>query len=1259
MSALGRKVLDLAEQQGLLDGKAIAELRKQVAESKFVITPEAIAKVLVDHGHLTPFQARKLVSQALGDEPDPVEQRVAEKPKPKPPPRPVEDLTFADAIPDVKAVRPVEPAPKPTEQPLARQPAPRELEAKTPETSKSVPQKLTGAPGQIIVNKSEAKPVAPLQPPVEGSTADDFVELKSLDPAPHTRGNRWKTDSGAELNETVELTPIDLNEPALTPLPPVDLVPIDDLFAGESVPIEPAAPAPAGRPPAAKTPASKGSSARPSKPIPSTTDLLKPIAPLTPLTPLKPVARATKSVWDSPLMLIGGGSLGIILVLFALLFYALTRGSAAELFSKGEEEYRAGNYGNAIAIYEKFLKQYPEDPSASLARVRRGMANLRQVTDTGKNPRVGLEMAKQVLPTIETEEKFAEARSELATILPDIAEGFATQAAQTEDPARKSELVKLAGDSLALVNNPAYLPASLRKDREGRISRIVDKLKSAERGIQEEKDLLSTVEGIAKLTEKGEAAAAYELQDTLLRTYPGLATNPQLVAAIRQVGEKERELVKATSGGPAPFKTDHPATSERVILSYRDGAAAAGAAGEPVFLLLEGGIYGVDAASGRVLWRRFVGYETTNLPLSVGAGAKADAVFIDGQRHELVRIKGSTGELIWRQKLSGDALGPVVAGNRILLTTHRGLVMAIEAATGEIAASAQLPQGAVVAPAVRQAKIYQLGEHSTLFVLEANSLACQETVYLGHEAGELFVPPVAVLDQVLIVTSPADDYSQIQVLSPDAKTKKLAPFGKPQRLKGRIIAPLVTSAARAAAMTDMGQVTVYDVDPAGAQEHIRLVAGLDASEPTPRHGYCELDRNRLWVSGHRNTMFEIQSSLSQLSRKWTENHDDAFVAPPKLQGEMLVTARRRSGMPAVIVEGVRAATGGETVWTTHVAAPISAMVATENNAAVTALTAECRLYAIGGDAFKTGQASETFFSPDVKNASVLDQPFLSGDGQTLVWTEAQGGGRIFSYHVGTGGKPTSVTPPAKVAAGAIAALGGIVAPLTNGSVALLGSSSDASATPFLPPLVPEALPQWTRPAALADGAGFVISDGRGAVYAVTKRDQPKPQLIAAGESTVLNPIVSPLVLAGSTVVGVMRQESTDALAGFDSRGKSVFEPVPLEGRVEGGPFVVGGIVLVAAEPDGLVCIGGDGRVRWQQPPENGFLAGSPLALPEGDLLVAYQSGVVCRLDAATGKELSRREIGEPLAGPALIWKSQAYLSGSDGIVHRISIPPRP
>src|SRR5437763_6911890 len=112
MSAIGKKVLDLAEQQGLLDVKAIAELRRQVAESKFIVTPEAIAKVLVDHGHLTPFQARKLVSQAVGPEPEPPVPAPVQRPVKK---EPVEDLTFADeaATPDAGTIdlEPDEPEP--------------------------------------------------------------------------------------------------------------------------------------------------------------------------------------------------------------------------------------------------------------------------------------------------------------------------------------------------------------------------------------------------------------------------------------------------------------------------------------------------------------------------------------------------------------------------------------------------------------------------------------------------------------------------------------------------------------------------------------------------------------------------------------------------------------------------------------------------------------------------------------------------------------------------------------------------------------------------------------------------------------------------------------------------------------------------------------------------------------------------------------------------------------------------------------------
>ena len=158
--------------------------------------------------------------------------------------------------------------------------------------------------------------------------------------------------------------------------------------------------------------------------------------------------------------------------------------------------------------------------NASLARVRRGMARLRQVTDDGKNPRGwAWKRPTRCCRRSRTEEKFAEARSELATILPDIADGFATQASQTSDPTRKARVGQTRPARRShCVNNPAYLPASLRKDREGHIGRIVDKLKAAERGIQQDQDLAAAVENIAAAAEKGNAAGAYELQAGLLPT---------------------------------------------------------------------------------------------------------------------------------------------------------------------------------------------------------------------------------------------------------------------------------------------------------------------------------------------------------------------------------------------------------------------------------------------------------------------------------------------------------------------------------------------------------------------------------------------------------------------------------------------------------------------------------------------------------------------------------------------------------------------
>ncbi|MEZ6137310.1 MAG: hypothetical protein R3C53_20675 [Pirellulaceae bacterium] len=58
-----KKFIDLLESQQLLSEEIVSELRRQVAESKSKLSPELLAKLLVDNGHLTKFQATKIISQ--------------------------------------------------------------------------------------------------------------------------------------------------------------------------------------------------------------------------------------------------------------------------------------------------------------------------------------------------------------------------------------------------------------------------------------------------------------------------------------------------------------------------------------------------------------------------------------------------------------------------------------------------------------------------------------------------------------------------------------------------------------------------------------------------------------------------------------------------------------------------------------------------------------------------------------------------------------------------------------------------------------------------------------------------------------------------------------------------------------------------------------------------------------------------------------------------------------------------------------------
>lgn len=90
MQKTAKQFLDLLESQQLLAPDILGELRRQVGESKSRLTSELIARLLVDNGHLTKFQATKLIAELNVVSP----KGPATSTKP-----PSDDLGFAEDLP--------------------------------------------------------------------------------------------------------------------------------------------------------------------------------------------------------------------------------------------------------------------------------------------------------------------------------------------------------------------------------------------------------------------------------------------------------------------------------------------------------------------------------------------------------------------------------------------------------------------------------------------------------------------------------------------------------------------------------------------------------------------------------------------------------------------------------------------------------------------------------------------------------------------------------------------------------------------------------------------------------------------------------------------------------------------------------------------------------------------------------------------------------------------------------------------------------
>jgi outer membrane protein assembly factor BamB len=1095
--------------------------------------------------------------------------------------------------------------------------------------------------GLITLAQAQAKLTqpAPVEPPVEEELTltplESLEELQELTPVEETPAPKRKASPAAKTSQPAQRK--SSSPKAVTPA------------ADELVELEPVA---AGRGDQmgllSGGPALTGDGG----PLLATKKKRKLSNLLGPSEPKK--LKKGQSEWESPFLLFGGGALLLLIIIGAGVFFLYLRGSGDQQFKLAEDAYRGGSYTQAIENYTAYLEKNPKHPSVSLAKVHRGLSRLKQATQSSDFSHA-LKQSQIVLAEIEQEKEFPEARLELRSILPDIAEGLAKDASKQKETAAVKAKLAETEEALKLVMKPNYIPQS--QVPMPRITSIREVMAAVARNIEREAELTSTLERMKTATEKQDIPAAYAARKQLLKTYPDLAENESLGATILTVAAAEKSAIQLSNDErPAESKEAPSALVGAVALAART-APKSDASGPPATLLAEGAVYAFDSGSGKLLWRRHVGLDSPVAPLPVDASDGSDVLVVDSARNELVRVASKTGQLTWRQPIGERIAGASVLGPQAIVTTFGGKLLAVELKSGAILRSATLPQGARLGSAASASlgRAYQVGEQSTLYVFDKD-LACHQAFYLGHDLGTIAVLPILLPKHVLIAENRGSKSSILYALSL-GENGKIDKVVQKVEVPGHILTPPVVADRKLVMMSDSGDIKVMSATASNPEQPLADLAiqpAASGAQKLLRHLLVEGEN--LWIADKQLVRYKVQSAAGRLMPSPLEGdyENASYEQAPIVVGKTLVHARRPTTSLAVVVAGTNLDNGAR-LWETQIAAPPAGEPATDDRG-VAVVSSAGQLFSITNDEL-TQHALDypaTTASPgegptvlsshvDMKDAGAVFSP-SKGSAKIFVASpkgnDAAWNGRFIML-------PESLAcAPAKFGKG-------LIVPTTLGQVFWLNvANGKPVAAPFQTQLSAGSDVRWTTPDATADGRELIISDGS-RLYRITLAREPAPHLQAITTSDQLaEPITTPVAVIGSTVVA---GDNASQLRIFKLPDLSAEKPLDLGASVIWGPRRFGTRVLLTTANDELVCVDQEGKIAWQQPLEKGPLAGSP-ALANGELIVTTQSGHVVRMSLEDGKTLAASNLGQPLGSGPVAHNDHWLVASKDGTLLIIDSP---
>ena len=1188
------KILDLLEQRGLLDPKRVAQLRTKLNESGKKVSARKLARLLIDKGMLTSFQAKSLLAE-ISKETEKGSKIQTEKPAEG------DDLTLEEIQSTDELV--------PLDDDDAAATDDAELQLLDDEDA------LTPLDDDIAS-------LPPLEEEKEDSVASgsttavaDGEELVDLGV---TQGDTSASTQQQNTESTTGETGLELLD--------------DDTFSPD---------------------------------VPAEDQESK--------TGRQITIEFFKSQWESPLMLVGGGALIFLTIAGVFLYLYMTRASAEQMFQTAEDQYAQGTYSQAITSYNKFLDRFDSHSKASLARVKIALSRVGREAIQNKLWETALNVAKEELPKIENEKDYAEhAPAELAIFLPEIVSGFRTaaqDAANVGDTETAANNVRLFRESLKMVRDSKYITSSRHKQMLPQIESLEREIEVVERIINQGNRLEQAVQEMEVATAAGDTRQAYEIRRELLKEYPHLGSNEKLLHVSRAISDEEKNNVRVVQESRDAMTEEPLETQEtlkrRYVIASRSGEEISSVANHVVYVRAAGAMYALDGPTGQVLWRRYVGAESRHYATPVNKGVGADAIVVDDRRNELLRIRAKTGQVVWRQLFENRLSEPVIAGNRALVASSGGTLHQIDLETGNEIRYATLSQSLYVSPA-RDSKrpyVYQVSEHSNLYVLSEDSLECAEVHYIGHDPGTVRVQPVVALGHILVAANAGANFAMLHVVATDEHGLELRRAQDSIRLQGHVVVKPIAIGRRVIVMTNLGAIYLFEV---GASEEgeapVTLVATIPPTLEQPMLGYPLSDAGQLWIADNSLIHYEIQASRGEILRKRVSDKGDAFVGPMTFFGDVLFHVRREKGLAGVTVTA-ESMKNHERFWTTRLGVPAAGeIIFDQESREFITVTAQGDLYRIAPDDLETNAVvSDPVDSVRGKGASPNFHERLDlGDGR-IVFVSSTHPEAILLFDPGTNARALKLvelrTTPDDLLEPPIIYQGGLLAGGRIGQVFVFDPLNGAEMIhPFQPRIEVGLKMNWCRGVVSGhDPSEVLIADGRKTLYRLRVEGTP-PNLTAVAAVDVDDEVVGPLGAVGNTVYTIVRGARNDRVIAYQTSDLVRKGECELDGRLAWGPFRLGDLILLASDGSELSCFVADQDPKWRIPVVGGQIAGRPI-LDGTDLIVAMTDGKILRISRETGEEVAQLDVGEPLGtGPTNVDQSTLVITGIDGTIYEIEKP---